>query len=109
MAVLGTPKQMYKGQMAATNTVLYTPPTNTPGAIVKQIVIVNTDTVDRTVSLGVGGTAATVANNCFANTMVIHASATITLDLFTVLNSGDTINGLADAASKVNVEISGLE
>jgi len=109
MAIAGTDKRMSMGQLAATDSTLYTAPSATPGAIVKQIVLVNTDTVQRTVSLGVNGTAATAANNVFANLLPIAAGQTVTLDLYAVLNSGDTIHGLADAGSKVNHLISGIE
>jgi hypothetical protein len=106
MALTYTPKRMALAQLAATDSTLYTAPAATPGAIVKQVVLVNTDTAARTVSIGINATA---ANNAITNTLSIGPSQTVTLDLSLVLNSGDTIHALADVASKVNVEISGVE
>lgn len=109
MAVVGTPKRMYRGQPAATDAVAYTAPSATPGAIIKQVTIVNTDTAARTVSIGINGTALTAANNDIANAMSINPNQTVTIDLAYVLNSADTIHVVASVASVINVSIHGLE
>ena len=75
--------------------------------VIKQIIICNTDTVERTFSLSIG-TAATAANHLFS-TMPIGANDTIILDTALVLGALETLQGLADTASKVNVTVVGWE
>lgn len=73
--------------------------------IVKQVIMCNTDGVDRLISLAIGS-AATVPNR-FVSLLPIAASDTIILDTGLVLNAGETIQGLSDTASKVNVTVVG--
>ena len=73
--------------------------------ILKQIVICNTDTVDRTVTLAVG-TAAT-ASNRLMSALPIGANDTIVFDTAIVLAAGETLQGLSDTASKVTVTVVG--
>ena len=75
--------------------------------IVKQIVICNTDTVDRTVTLAIGS-AATAANRLMSN-LPIGANDTIVFDTAIVLAAGETLQGLSDTASKVTVTVVGWE
>lgn len=75
--------------------------------IIKQIIICNTDTVERTFSLSIG-TAATASNRLFS-AMPIGANDTIILDTAIVLAPTETLQGLADTASKVNVTVVGWE
>ena len=75
--------------------------------IIKQIVITNTDTIERTFSLSIG-TAATAANRLFSS-MPIGANDTIIWDTALVLAPTETLQGLADTASKVNVTVVGWE
>lgn len=75
--------------------------------IIKQLIVCNTDTVERTFSLAIG-TAATAANRIFS-TMPIGANDTIILDTAIVLAPTETLQGLADTASKVNVVAIGWE
>ena len=91
-------------QLGTSTTAIATVPASTV-YIVKQVIICNTDTVDRTVSLATG-TAATAANR-FVSTLPIGANDTVVLDTALVLYATETIQGLADAASKVNVTIVG--
>jgi len=75
--------------------------------IIKQVIITNTDTVERTFTLAVG-TAATAANRVI-DTMPIGANDTIIWDTALVLDATETLQGLADTASKVNVTAIGWE
>ena len=75
--------------------------------IVKQIVICNTDTVDRTVTLAVGS-AATAANRLMSN-LPIGANDTIVFDTAIVLAAGETLQGLSDTAARVTVTAFGWE
>ena len=75
--------------------------------VLKQIIITNTDTVDRTFSLAIG-TAATAANRIISQ-LPIGANDIMVLDTALVLTAGETLQGLADAASVVNVTVIGWE
>lgn len=75
--------------------------------VLKQIVICNTDTVDRTVTLAIGS-AATAANRLMS-TLPIGANDTIVFDTAIVLAAGETLQGLADTASKVTVTVVGWD
>lgn len=75
--------------------------------VLKQIIITNTDTVDRTFSLAIG-TAATAANRIISQ-LPIGANDIIVFDTALVLTAGETLQGLADAANVVNVTVIGWE
>jgi len=75
--------------------------------IIKQIIIANTDTVDRTVTLAIGS-AATAANRIMS-ALPIGANDLLVWDTAIVLNAGETLQGLSDTASKVTVTAVGWE
>ena len=75
--------------------------------VIKQIIICNTDTVDRTISLAIG-TAATAANRLLSN-LPIGASDVMVWDTAIVLAAGETLEGLSDTAAKVTVTAVGWE
>lgn len=75
--------------------------------VLKQIIVTNTDTVDRTFSLAIG-TAATAANRIISQ-LPIGANDIIVFDTALVLTAGETLQGLADAANVVNVTVIGWE
>jgi len=75
--------------------------------VIKQIIICNTDTVDRTVTLAIGS-AATAANRIMS-ALPIGANDLMVWDTAIVLNPGETLQGLSDTASKVNVTAVGWE
>jgi len=75
--------------------------------VIKQIIICNTDTVDRTVTLSIG-TAATAANRLMS-ALPIGANDIMVFDTAIVLAAGETLQGLADVASVVNVTVVGWE
>jgi len=75
--------------------------------VIKQIIICNTDTADRTVTLAIGS-AATAANR-IVSALPIGANDVIILDTALVLLTTETLQGLSDTASKVNVTVVGWE
>lgn len=75
--------------------------------VVKQIIITNTDTVDRTVTLAIGNAA--VAANRILSALPIGANDVIVLDTALVLLTTETLQGLSDTAAKVNVTVVGWE
>ena len=94
---------------ALTNTLtttLYTVPASTK-TIVKEIILCNTDTVARTVTIYFGGGSA--AGNTILSAYSLAAGQTIFLTLSTVLVATNTIKGGASAASVVSCTISGIE
>lgn len=91
-------------QLGTTTTVVCTVPSGYQ-YVVKQVIMCNTDTQDRVLSLAIGS-AATVANR-FVSFLPIAGFDTTVLDTGLVLNAGETIQGLSDTASKVNVTVVG--
>jgi hypothetical protein len=75
--------------------------------VIKQIIIANTDTADRTVTLAIGS-AATAANRIMS-ALPIGANDLVVWDTAIVLAAGETLEGLSDTASKVNVTVVGWE
>lgn len=75
--------------------------------VLKQIIITNTDTVDRTFSLAIGNAA--VAANRIISQLPIGANDIIVFDTALVLTATETLQGLADANSVVNVTVIGWE
>lgn len=93
--------------LGTSTTTIMTVTTNYQWAV-KQIIICNTDGVERLVTLAYDGSAAT-AGNCFVYQLPIAASDTIVLDTALVLEAGDTLQGLSDTANKVTVSVTGWE
>ena len=91
-------------QLGTTTTTVCTVPSGYQ-YIVKQVIMCNTDTQDRVLSLAIGS-AATAANR-FVSVLPIGGSDTIVLDTGIILNAGETIQGLSDTASKVNIVLLG--
>jgi hypothetical protein len=75
--------------------------------VIKQIIICNTDTADRTVTLAIGS-AATAANRIMS-ALPIGANDIMVFDTALVLSATETLQGLADSASVVNVTAIGWE
>ena len=93
-------------QLGTTTTTLFTV-TAGHTFVVKQIIIANTDTVDRTVTLAIG-TAAT-ASNRIMSALPIGANDVMVWDTALVLLTTETLQGLSDTASKVNVTVVGWD
>ena len=75
--------------------------------VIKQIIITNTDTVDRTVTLAIGNAA--VASNRILSALPIGANDIMVFDTALVLLTTETLQGLSDTAAKVNVTAVGWE
>lgn len=112
----GTPnqKRIYFGQPGTSVSTLYTAPTNTtanpsPGAtaIIKEIVIANTTGNVATVTLGINGASA--ANQIVPTLSVGANDSKVLSGLNTMLNSGDTLQGLQGTSGSITLTISGIE
>lgn len=93
-------------QLGTTTTTICTAATGY-AEVIKQIIICNTDTVDRTITLAIG-TAATAANRLMSQ-LPIGANDIMVFDTAIVLAAGETLQGLSDAANVVNVTAVGWE
>ena len=93
-------------QLGTSTTTLFTV-TSAHTFVVKQIIICNTDTVDRTVTLAIGS-AATAANRIMS-ALPIGANDIMVFDTALVLLTGETLQGLSDTASKVNCTVTGWD
>ena len=91
---------------ATTTTVLYTAPASTK-AIVKEILLCNTDTVAQTVTIFFG--TGTAAANTILSAVTLQAGETRFVTLSSVLIAADKISGGASSASVVSCMISGVE
>ena len=98
-------KTLYQGQPTASVATLYTVPGST-AAIIKNVKAVNNDTVARTLTLYINGTAAT---NVWAKGHSIPPGGSIEWDGTVALEAAGTIRGLASVATMVTVTISGDE
>ena len=96
-----------------TDTTVFTVPTGRQWAV-KQIVICNTDSIDRLVSLSFNG-ASTTNGNCFVNKLPIAGNDTVVLDTAFIFEVGQTLRGSTDRgansspASIVTVTVTGWE
>jgi hypothetical protein len=101
-----TPVRLYQGQPGTGTTLLYTA---TGVVIVKQIILANTDTAAKTVTIatGVAG-AALAAANTIVPTVSVPPNTVITLDLTLVLANTDVIRGLQETATSITVSIYGV-
>jgi hypothetical protein len=93
-------------QLGTTTTTICTAATGY-AEIIKQIIICNTDTIDRTVTLAIGS-AATAANRLMS-ALPIGANDLMVFDTAIVLAAGETLQGLSDTAAKVTVTAVGWE
>lgn len=97
--------QLSQSALTATlTTTLYTVPAATT-AIVKEVLIANTDSAARTVTIRAGGSG--VANTLIP-TVSVPANTSVVFSLSTVLPTGTVISGGASVGSVVGVTISGV-
>ena len=115
MAV-GTPniKSFYMNQPATTSTLLYTAPANSGNqtapyatAVIKEIWLVNTDSTDQTVTIGIGGVAA--AQQLIPTQKVPANTAVPITGLNKLVPAGGTVYGLQSKATAITVHIDGVE
>lgn len=117
--VIRTPKCGARGQLGSSNGTLYTAPSvssptgATQGALLKSLILCNTDSSARTVTIYLvesGGSAA--ANRAILSAATIAAATTTVLtfpDDTCPLDSGETVQGLASSASVVTYRINVVE
>ncbi len=100
-----SPKPLYHGQPTNSATTLYTVPGATI-AIIRHIRAVNDDSVSHTFDLYRNGSASA---NRLTETITIQAGSSYEDDVYVPLATADTIQGKADASSKVTLFIGGVE
>jgi hypothetical protein len=93
-------------QLGTTTTTLTTVPSGRT-YVIKQIVIANTDTVDRLVTLSIGS-AATAANHLMS-ALPVGGNDIVIWDTALVLEAAETLQGLSDTTAKVNVTLVGWD
>ena len=104
-----TVKQLGQSAMSATaNTTLYTTPASTK-TIVKEILLCNTDSVARTVTIKAGASPATAVSATILSALSLAAGETKFISLSTVLETGHLITGSASTGAVVSCTISGVE
>lgn len=99
-------KTLGNGQLAAAKGTLYTVPGATQ-AIVRSIVLVNTDASARTVNLYVNATG--TSRRIIPKDMSMAAGASFVVDEIITLEAADLLEGDASAATVVDYLISGIE
>lgn len=102
-------KVLAQGQLQAATASVYTVPAATM-AIVRSVILVNTDTVARTVQLFVNGSASGNAILGSAGAPVSLAPGErVELNSVMTLAATNTIRGVSDAANVVTMTVFGLE
>lgn len=100
-----TPKTLYHGQPTNSAATLYTVPSSTT-TVVRHIRVLNPDTSSHTVDLYRNGSA---DSNRITETVTIPAGGSWEDDVYIALATTDTIQGKADASTKITVYIGGAE
>jgi hypothetical protein len=103
--VTDTYKKLFQGQLPAAAAAQYTVPGATQ-AIIRTIVLVNTDSSPRTVSLYTDGSANA---NKILDTYSIPANSRVTLNDVMTLGAAGAVWGVASVAAVVTMTIFGLE
>lgn len=95
-------------QPGTSNATLYTAPGSGARVAVRGLEIMNTTDLDATISLAVGGSAATQAN-CWFYLFNVPPKARYSWSGLLVIESAETLQGLQGTASALTVIISGVE
>lgn len=98
-------KKLAQSQAPAAAAAIYTVPGSTQ-AIVRQIIVVNTDTVARDITLYDGGSA---AGNVIHGLTTLQPNETMFMDCYITMASGGTLQALGSVASKLTITVYGLE
>ena len=106
MAITTVTRLSQTALTATSTTLLYTVPASTK-TVLKEIVLCNTDTVARTVTIYAGTGTATA--NIIINALTVNPNETKFVTLSTVLNATDIISGGASTVAVVSCTISGVE
>lgn len=93
--------------LGTTTTTIVASPASGHQFTIKQVMITNTSGTDRVVTLAIG-TAATAANTVMYR-LPIAGYDTVIWDTALVLEYNETLQGLADSASAVNVTCTGWD
>jgi len=103
-----TPVEVYQGQPALTETTMYTVPAGRQ-LVVKEFIICNTDTVERTLTINArrGGAAAGVTRRILHNTPV-PPGLPVYFPCSMVMAAGGILSGLSSVAT-ITVTVSGEE
>ena len=99
-------KALADGQLGASKSTLYTAPTNTR-AIVRSIILVNTDGSARTANIYVNRTG--TSRRIAPKNLSLAAGAYVSCTDIVTLEAGHHIEGEASAANVVDYVISGIE
>lgn len=105
-----TPVNMGSGYLTNTASTLYTAPSGSIAgaasqkAVLLDIWLCNTDTATRTVTLYINGSS---DDKCIYKDFSMATKTSVRQECYIVLESGQTIQGLADVTSKVSVRLSG--
>lgn len=102
-----TIKNLGEGQLPAAKGTLYTVPATT-SAVVLVILLVNTDSVDRTVNLYYKKSGGTSRKLLPVDTVIV-AGRKLTMEEKITMGAGDEIEGEATAATVIDYVISGVE
>lgn len=100
-----TPKALYHGQPTSTAATLYTVPSSTT-TVVRHIRCLNPDTSSHTLDLYRNGSGNA---NRITETITVPAGGSWEDDVYIPLATTDTIQGNADASTKITVFIGGAE
>lgn len=115
--ITSTPKCGARGQLAAASATLYTAPTGTtptgdyPKALLRSIVLCNTDSSARTVTLyGIESGGSVATNRALLSAASMAAGETWVIDFGDMpLEQGETVRGLASVANVVTYRVSVVE
>ncbi len=99
------PKPLYHGQPTNSATTLYTVPGSTV-TVIRHIRAVNADSVSHTFDLYRNGSADA---NRLTETITLQAGGSYEDDVYLPLVATDTVQGKADASSKVTLFLGGVE
>lgn len=110
MAVL-TPKNLYRGALAASSATLYTAPSASGSyTIVKEILLCNTTAAVRDVTVYTVESGGSIGDNRkILSTVPIEPYSTVIFEMSTVLGQSETLRALASAATSVTATVSGVE
>jgi hypothetical protein len=75
--------------------------------VIKQIIICNTDGVDRWIKLAIGATS--TPENCFVFQLPVAGYDTVIIDSGIILEADQTLQGSSDVADKLTVTTTGWD
>ena len=105
MATIEVFKTLAQAQLATSVTAIYTAPASTAG-IVRRVVIVNNDTVDRTFRLYKNGTGAA---NAITPTLTIDAGGFAEWDGAMAFAATESLRAIGSVSSQLTITVDGVE